>query len=154
MPEPKRACLIYVEATANSRAAVRAHLEETGHSVCEVRASLDDALAAEAGMGDLPQTLEECISQASFCVFLLPENEADDELLGAAAGYTSRLGKSFVGVAAGARDEYPESFGDCAEAIVRKDSARLIEAIEGQRIWEQPDSGLLGNREIAHVTCR
>lgn len=150
----KRACLIYVEATAARRDKVKSRLIENGYSVCEVKAELDDALAAQAGQPGLPAALSECIAGSELCVFLLPEAQTSDCLLDSAAGLSNQLGKRIVGVVAGAREKYPRSFDDNAAAMVREGSARLDDAICGAEVWERPDRSQVADRPIKHIRCQ
>ena len=154
MADVKRACLVFVTATASKRGPVKARLEEDGYSVCEVKAELEYALAARAGESELPIALVECISGSDLCVFLLPEDQADDALVGGAATLANKLQKRVVGVVAGARAVYPESFDDHAASMVREDSVRLHDAICGSEIWERPNGSLIGDRPIKHVRCQ
>jgi hypothetical protein len=152
--DEKRACLIYVTATADDRGPTRASLEGAGYVVCEVRAELDDALLAQAGEGDLPESLSECIAQSDICVFLLPADQGNDGALSGAASLAQRAGKRMVGIVAGARDHYPEALEDCADAMVRQGSEQLSAAIDGREIWERPDGSPAPAREIRHVRCQ
>ena len=154
LSKQKRACLVYVAATDGSRAAVRARLERLDYVVCEVKAELADALAAQSGQGELPTELAECISASDLCVFLLPEAGVDDGLLGDAAGLANQLGKPILGVVVGGRTEYPQSFDDHARSMVREDSDRFDDAACGTEIWEQPDRTPVGGRKIRHIRCQ
>lgn len=154
MSDVKRACLVYVAATAAHRGPVKARLETNGYSVCEVEAPLEDALAAREGFADLPADLVDCISNSEVCVFLLPEDSANDGALDDAAGLANRLKKRIVGVVAGARDLYPQSFDDHAKSMVRDDSDRLDDAICGSEVWERPDRSPVGPRTITHIRCQ
>jgi hypothetical protein len=152
--DKKRACLIYVTATADDCGPVRARLEGAGYVVCEVRAELDDAWVAQAGVGDLPEGLSECIAQSDICVFLLPADQVSDGALSGAASLAQSAGKRMVGVVAGARDRYPEALDDHAGAMLRQGSGQLIAAIEGGEIWEKPGGTEAPVREIRHVRCQ
>lgn len=154
LPDQKRACLVYVSATEDGRAAARAGLEKLGYSVCEVKAELDDAQAARSQEGNLPVELADCISTSDLCVFLLPEIEADDGVLDVAASLANQLGKCIVGVVAGKRGEYPLGFDDHAASMVRKGSGRFDDAVCGAEIWEQPDGSLVTDRTITHIRCQ
>lgn len=154
MADPKKACLVYVTATRGSRAAVRAELEQAGFEVCEVLAEVDDARAAQAGTGDLPPALAACLRDAQLCVFLLPEDEAADGLIGAAAAEAQAGGKRMIGVVAGARNRYPEALDDFAGAMVRLGSGRLGEAVGGGEVWEAPGGGPIPKRDARNVKCQ
>jgi hypothetical protein len=155
LSDHKHACLVYVAATASSRGAVKARLEQEGYLVCEEKAELEDALAAHQGNKDhLPAALAECISAADLCVFLLPEGQADDGVLDEAASLANQLGKRIVGIVAGTRDRYPEPFDDHAHSMVREDSDRLDDAICGSEVWERPDRSPVGDRPIKHIRCQ
>ena len=154
MGDERRACLIYVTAMAGVRGAVRAELEADGYAVCEVKAELEAALAAQAGASDLPPDLTVCIAQADVCVFLLPEAVEGDGLLGAAAALSQRLGKRMVGVVAGGRDRYPAALDDGAQAVVRQGSSQLRAAVGGAEVWEGPGGSPVPDRIIRHVRCQ
>jgi hypothetical protein len=154
MADKKRACIVYVSATARLRATVRDKLEKEGYAVHEVKADLDDALAAQAGGVDLPPKLKDCIENSDLCVFLLPEAEENDGCIGAAADFASKLEKRLVGVVAGAREKFPASLDDHADAMVRDTSERIGEAINGKEVWEKPDRSLVTDRPIKHIRCQ
>jgi 3-hydroxyisobutyrate dehydrogenase-like beta-hydroxyacid dehydrogenase len=153
MPDMKRACLIYVTATEALRAPVKARLEAQGFDVCEVKADLEDALAAQEGATQLPAALADCIAQSDLCVFLLPEEAGGDGLIGAAAGMAGGLDKQSVCVVAGGREEYPAEIDDHA-SIVREDSERLDDAICGTEVHEAPDRSPAPDRKIDHIRCQ
>jgi hypothetical protein len=154
MADPRRACLVYVAATQGNRAQVRAELEQAGFAVCEVLAAVDDARAAQAGAGDLPPALAACLRDAQLCVFLLPEDEKADGLIGAAAAEAQAGGKRIIGVVAGARERYPEALDDFARAMVRVGSGRLGEAVSGVEVWEAPGGGPIAKRDARNVKCQ
>lgn len=154
MTDKKRACLIYVAATAGDRCPTRASLEEAGYDVCEVMAELHDALAAQSAVDDLPEALATCIAQSDLCVFLLPADQDHDGLLSEAAALAHRAGKRMVGVVAGARDQYPEPLDDHAGAMVRQGSKQLPAAVVGAEIWEGPGGSPAPVREIKHIRCQ
>ncbi len=150
----KRACLVYVAATEAGRDAIRARLEQSGYSVCEIKAEQDVALAAQSGQVDLPIALAECITGSDLCVFLLPEEECDDCGLGGAAGLAVQLGRRIIGIVAGGRTEYPESFDTGAGSMLRIGSDRLDDAINGTDVWERQDRSPAVDRPIKHVRCQ
>lgn len=150
----KRACLIYVTATENDRAAVREKLEGAGYVVCEVKAELNEAVAAKAGEDGLRDEITACVGASELCVFLLPEDDADDGVIGTAAGYADSLGKRLIGVVAGIRVSYPDVLEDFAPSMVRIGSERLRQAIEGEEVWERPDRTPVLDRPIRHVRCQ
>jgi hypothetical protein len=150
----KHACLVYVTATEAGCDAARVRLEQSGYSVCEVKAELDVALAAQAGQAGLPIPLAECITGSDLCVFLLPEEDKDDCGLGGAAGLAGQLGKRMIGLVAGARTEYPESFEAGAGSMLRVGSDRLNDAIDGTEIWEGRDQSPVVDRPIKHIRCQ
>ena len=153
MPDKKRACLIYVTATEAMRAPVKSRLQAQGYDVCEVKAEVEDALAAQAGSSALPAILAKCIVESDLCVFLLPEEAEADGLIGAAAGMAGGLDKPSVCVVAGDREEYPAEVDDHA-SIVREDSDKLDDAICGAEVHEAPDRSLSPDRQIDHVRCQ
>ena len=154
MADPQRACLVYVAATQNNRAPVRAELEDARFEVCEVMAEIEDARGAQAGTKDLPPTLAACLRQAQLCVFLLPEDEKADGLIGAAAAEAQACDKRTIGVVAGARERYPEALDDLAQAMVRVGSGKLSEAVRGEEIWEAPGGGPTPKRDARNVKCQ
>jgi hypothetical protein len=154
MTEQRKACLVYVAATADRRANVRSALEARGYKVDEVEVPVPEAAAAQSTEGETPEGLRDCVHTADLCVFLLPEEEADDGLLGAAGGVADGLGKPLLGVFCGERIEAPQVFEDIGGAVVRQDSDRLLDAIDGKEIFENPDGSLRERRKIDHVKCQ
>lgn len=154
MSDGKRACLIYVKATEAMCNAVRARLEAQGYSVCEARAEVEDAVAAQGGSTDLPAELLTCITQSELCVFLLPEEADGDGLMGGAADVAGGLEKQMVCVVAGSRTDYPTELDDHAQAIIRDDSDRLDDAICGAEVREAPDRSPSPDRKIDHIRCQ
>jgi hypothetical protein len=154
MPDAKHACLVYVSATERLRGLVRSRLQAMGYSVCEVRAELDHALAAQAGSADLPVELVDCLTNSDLCIFLLPEVATADGLIGIAAGLAGGLDKLMVCVVAGNRADYPQSVDDHAQAVVREGSDRLDDAICGTEIREAPDRSPAPDRKIDHIRCQ
>ena len=152
--DKKRACVIYVPATAGMRAAARKDLEGAGYDVCEVLVSIDTAIAAKAGDGLLSEELATCVSGSDLCLFLLPEETSDDAGLEGAAGAADAAEKRIIGVFAGGRAVFPQVFDDNAELMVRNESPRLAEAIRGAPAWERPDGGRIPEREIKRVRCQ
>lgn len=150
----KRACLVYVTATSGARASARSRLEAEGFAVCEVLADVDAALAAEAGIEDLPPDLEACIDGAELCVFLFPEDGTSDGCLGAGGGYASEIGKPFVAVMDGARETLPAVFDADAAAIVHDCDSGLADAIRGDTSFKKPDGTKTDDRSINHVKCQ
>lgn len=154
MEQTKRACLIYVSATAGMVPAARARLEAEGYGVCEVLADLDTAAAAAAQDGSvLPSPLKDCIDTADLCVFLLPEDAASDGLMVAGGGLASELGKPFIGVIDGGRDALPDPFEQDSAGIVYDCDESLSEAIKGDRSFRNPD-GTVRERGIRHLKCQ
>lgn len=150
----KRACLIYVSATAAMVSAARARLEGEGYRVCEVLADLDTARAAAAQDGSaLPTALKDCIETADLCVFLLPESASGDGCMASGGGLASELGKPFIGVVEGGRDVLPEPFEKDAAGIVRNCDESLSEAIRGDRSFRNQD-GTARERRIRHLKCQ
>jgi len=155
MIEPtKRACLIYVTATAGMVPSARSRLETEGYGVCEVLADLGIATAAAAQeVSALPNALKNCIEAADLCVFLLPEDAANDGCIGSGGGLVSELGKTFVGVVEGGRDILPEPFERDAAGIVHDCDEGLMGAIRGDRTFRNPD-GTARERSIRHLKCQ
>lgn len=153
MVEERKACLIYVAATDQVRQKVRTELAEAGYRVCEVRASLPDALAAQAGTEVIPDALADCIEGSNICVFLLPEVSDDDEGIPAGIGLAGQLGKRIVGVVLGARSEYPSGI-ELAKGLVRSSSPNLKQVICGEDMWEDPSGAPIKDRQIKHVRCQ
>jgi hypothetical protein len=151
----KTACIIYVDATANMRGAVRKKLQDEGFEVREVKASIDDASAAQAGNDTaLPPELKRCIEEADLCVFLLPEAKSKDGLINAAAGLANALNKRAVGIVSGKREDYPVNLDDRAAAMVREGSSRISDAFKGKEIWEKTDGSATADRPIKHIKCQ
>jgi len=152
--EESRACLVYVSSTAAMREIARQKLSDAGYVVCEVEAALADAAAAQVGESSLPPELEDCIRNSQVCVFLLPENLAEDAGIANAASYADAKGKPIICVVAGARIDYPQVFDDNAESLIRSESPRLADAIGGEPVWEGPDGKRSPSREIKRVRCQ
>lgn len=152
--ETKKACLVFVTATADQRAAVRSQLETDGLTVCEVRADLEDAIAGQSGSDVLPQGLEACMADAEVCVFLLPDQPEEDGMLAGAAAGADASGKTLVCVVTGARTVYPEIFQDAAESLLRDGSSSLSEAVSGGSVWEGADKSRVTKRKMTHVKCQ
>ena len=152
--DAKKACLVYVTPTAAQRPGVREQLEHDGFTVCEVKADLEDAIAAQAGSDDLPTSLKDCISGSEVCVFLLPDEASGDGLLAGAAGYADASGKSIVCIVSGTRTTYPEVFQDAAESMLRDGSSSLKDALSGGEIWESADKTKIQKRPMTHVKCQ
>lgn len=152
--DTKRACLVYVAATASKREAVRRQLEESGYSICEVKADLEDAIAAQAGEDSLPDALRTCIESSEVAVFLLPEDSASDGLMGQAAGAADSCGKPVIGVIEGSRSIYPEEFQDTAHSMIREGSTTLPAALAGEEIWEKADRTRIVERPFKTVRCQ
>ncbi|MFC5343566.1 hypothetical protein ACETK8_10040 [Brevundimonas staleyi] len=152
MSDHRKACIIYVPATAGSVAKVRAEMEEGGFSVCEA----DAAEAAEGLLpqGELPQALVDCMDGTELCIFLLPAVPVDDGLIDACAAVAGGADIRMIGAYAGARDAFPEALDEQAESIVRVDGPNLAEAISGSPIWEKPDGQRAPDREISRVRCQ
>ena len=148
----KRACIVYVKATAQRVALVRERLEANGYETHAIEASLQDATAAQAGT--VPHELECCLSQAELCVFLLPEVPEEDEGLLGAGALADRLGKRVIAVISGNRTVYPPPFEDHASSIVRTEDDALDRAICGTEVWQQPDGTPAPARRISHVKCQ
>jgi hypothetical protein len=152
--DQKRACLIYVPATAAGRATVFQELEAKGYSVCEVEATLGEAKVVQSGLPALSEELRACLADAELCVFLLPENAADDAGIELAADAADGSEKRIVGVVAGARAAYPQVLDDGAESMLRVGSKRLAAAIAGESAWEAPGGTPATIRPIKRVRCQ
>lgn len=152
--DEKRACLVYVPTTAAMRGEVRQKLENSGYTVCEVEASLAEAVAVKAGDHTAAGPLADCISRSDLCIFLLPEEFAQDEGLAGAAGIADAAGKRIIGIVAGVRSAYPQIFDENAESMLRNGSLDLDIAIEGTPTWEAPDGTRAPDRKITRVRCQ
>lgn len=150
----KRACLVYVPETEEQRDGVRQLLEAAGYAVCQVKAEIDDALAASVGQAELRQEIIDCMAPADLCIFLLPEDDNRDGQIGIAAGYADSLGKRLIGIVAGARTTYPDVLEDFAPSMVRVGSERLASAIAGEAVWETVSREVVSDRRITHVRCQ
>lgn len=154
METTKRACLIYVSATASKVPVTQARLEAEGYKVCKVLADLEVAIAAEAQVGgSVPPALKDCIETADLCVFLLPDDSAADGCMGAGGGLASELGKPFIAVVDGAREILPDPFEKDAAGIGHDCDEGLGNAIRGDRSFRNPD-GTVRKRNISHLKCQ
>jgi hypothetical protein len=155
MATKKKACLVYVKATEHNLEAVRFALLEAGYSICEVKAELKDAIAAkESQFEQVPKELKDCITESELCIFLLPEDEAEDGYLGGSASFAHKSEKRIIGVVAGARTVFPQPFEDAADSMIRAGSKRLSDVIAGKEIWENPDSSPVADRNIPRIKCQ
>lgn len=152
--EEKRACLVYVAATAQMRAATRREMEDAGYTVCEVEVALPVAIAAQTDENPLPQPLADCIDNSELCVFLIPDTTEQDAGVGRAAEAADAGNKRIIGVVMGLRAEYPLVFDENAESMVRSESPRIGAAINGTPTWEHPNGSRLPEREIVRVRCQ
>lgn len=150
----KKACLIYVTATAGMKAGARARLEAEGYEVCEVLADLDDAAAAEAGQPAISPDLKACIDAAELCIFLLPEDGSRDGGIGAGGSYASELGKPVIAVATGSREAFPQVFDADSAGIVHHYEDGLLDAIRGDTSFNRPDGSKAPPRKTDHVKCQ
>lgn len=150
----KKACLVYVASTAALIAEARARLEAEGYDVSEILANLDDVIAAEVGEPVLPESLKDCVNGADLCVFLLPEDAADDGCLGAGGSYASELGIPFIAVMVGGRDTLPPSFDADAAGVVRDCGNGLVNAIQGDPSFKNPDGSPASPRKTDHIKCQ
>jgi hypothetical protein len=150
----KRACLIYVSATAGMVSPARARLEAEGYAVCEVLADIDTATAASVNDIDaLPSAVRECVETADLCVFLLPQDVANDGGIPAGGSLASTLGKPFIGIVQGEREAAPDPFEQDAAGIVHDCDETLAKAIRGDRSFRNPD-GTVRERSIRHLKCQ
>ena len=152
--QKKQACLIYVNETETMVGEACTRLEAAGYTVCAVKASLEIVAAAEANSAALPKDLADCISQSELCIFLVPEQQDADGLLGAAAGEAGRLSKQMVGIIAGGRATSPSGLDDHAQAIIRQNSSSLDAAISGEEIRETPAAARAHERSFVTVKCQ
>lgn len=152
MIDRPKACIVYVPETAATVATVRAELETQGFTVCDAEAVGD--LAGTLQEEQLPQPVVDCMKGAELCVFLLPENVADDGLIGLSAAMVGSAEIRTIGVYAGGRTSFPEALDERAESIIRVEGPNLPEAISGVPIWEKPDGQRVAEREIIRVRCQ
>lgn len=153
MSKKPRACLIYVRSTANQRPRVRQQLEEAGYTVCEVEATMQEAVSIQSGNNPSSSSVRKCIQDAEICVFLIPETKEDDSAIPIGAGIASQLGKRIVGIVVGDRTIYPREF-ETAGAIIRLSSPRIASVIMGENVWENPDSSIVSDRKIKTILCQ
>lgn len=149
----KNACVVYVQATKTEAPRIKAELEKNGYSVCSVLASLEAAKSAQRGAMDLPDALKRCVEQAQLCVFLVPEEQPDDQGISGAIGFAGQLGKRMIGLVAGSRTVYPPGFEMVGSAL-RLSSTRLSTCIQGNDIWESEDAKVVEERRIDHQKCQ
>ena len=149
----KNACVVYVQATKAEVPRIKEELENNGYSVCSVLASLDVAKNAQSGATDLPDALKKCIEQAELCLFLVPEEQSDDQGISGAIGLSGQLGKRMIGLVGGSRTAYPPGFEMVGSAL-RLSSTRLPACIQGDDIWESEDAEVVKERRIDHQKCQ
>ncbi|WP_157073603.1 hypothetical protein [Sphingomonas soli] len=154
MSDEKRACLVYIAATATSVDSVRSRLEGEGYAICVIEAQPDDAVAAQSGERDLPPELLQCIENSDICVFLIPEEPGASGDLCAGIGVANSEGKRTIAVLCGDPKQIPEGVDDLADAVVKIDSDRLIPAVEGEDVWESPSAKPDEPRKTNRVKCQ
>lgn len=154
MAEQKRACIIFVDSTRSQVAHVRSALEANGYKVSETEVCPDEATAAQSGTGQISESLRICIEGADLCIFLVPEEAGAAEQLGGGVGAGKDAGKRVIGVLVGSGTAVPQVFDDLADCIVRVDSERLPDAINGEEVWEAPDGSTPPPRKPKRVKCQ
>lgn len=154
MTTSKRACLVYVTATAGLRAVARERLEAEGYEVCEVLADADAAFAAQAGAQKLPDDLRACIEGAEICVFLLPTDAVNDGCLGAGGSYASELGKPFIAAVDGAREALPQAFDADAAGVVHDFGEALTDTLRGDQTFKDVGGGSSREVKIKVIKCQ
>jgi len=150
----RKACVIYVTATADQFGPTKSLLEKEGYEVCGHQTNARDAKAAKKGGTDLPKDLVNCIVSADLCVFLLPDTIDSDGFLAGAADLAVKKEKRTVGIVSGDRSAYPDPLEDFANSMVRTGSVRLPDAVRGKEIWESPDGSLVKERKIKNIRCQ
>lgn len=153
MEMQKTACVIYVASTSVELATVKQSLERESYKVRSLLVSADVAQYIRDNDGQVPPKVRECIEQADLCIFLLPEDPAEDSGLHGAAGLAGQMGKRVVGLVAGSRAIYPAEF-ELAGSMVRFSSPRLRSVIQGENIWEEADTSPAKDRDIDHQRCQ
>ncbi len=152
MNTQKNACVIYVTATKGDLPAIQEELEKSEYTVCSVHATLEAAKAAQSGSENIPEAIKRCIERSNQCLFLIPENEDNDEGIGEAAGLAIQLGKRLVGLVAGSRTELPEGF-DALGIIIGMRSPRVAAVIQGDDTSEL-EGKPARDRSIDHQKCQ
>lgn len=153
MEMQRTACVVYVASTKVELAPVKQNLESEGYKVTSLLVSADIAQYIKDNQGQVPPKIREYIEQADLCIFLLPEEPAEDSGMQGAAGLASQIGKRVVGLVAGSRTIYPTEF-DLAGSMIRLSSPRLKSVIQGENIWEEADKSPAKERDINHQRCQ
>ena len=153
MEMQKTACVIYVASTKVELDPVKQNLEREGYKVTPLLVSADVAQYIKDNDGQVPPKIRECIEQADLCIFLLPEEPAEDSGIQGAAGLAGEMGKRVVGLVDGYRAIYPTEF-ELAGSMIRLSSPRLKSVIQGENIWEEADKSPAKDRDIDHQRCQ
>lgn len=153
MEMQKTACVIYVAVTKAELSPVKKSLESEGYKVTCLLVSADVAQYIKDNDGKVPPEIRENIEQADLCIFLLPEDPAEDSGMQGAVGLAGQMGKRVVGLVAGSRDIYPTEF-ELAGSMIRLSSPRLKSVIQGENIWEEADESPTKDRSIDHQRCQ
>jgi len=148
----KTACVIYVASTSAELSSVKRSLEDEGYKVTLLLVSVDVAQHIKDNDGEIPPKIRAYIEQADLCVFLLPEDPAEDSGIQGIGGLAGQIGTRIVGLVAGTRTMYPVEF-ELAGSMIRVSSPRLRSVIQGENIWEDIDNSP-SNRSIDHQRCQ
>ena len=138
--------------TSHRRAEARARLEASGYLVTEVEA--DPSEASNVTEDGVPTALAECLESSELCVFLLPDDQDDDGLIGASAATSGAQDKPIICIVSGDRTEYPQGIEDHADSVIRECNESFDEAIGGKHVWQAPDGSPVPPRKIKHVICQ
>jgi len=145
----KKACIVFTSGMDTEATSVSAHLAEEGFDVCTAEADQETVEAAQAGA--VPDEIKSCIDNAVICIFLIPEE--DHECLTGAVGHAGASGKRIVAVAENV-ESLPQIFDDLASSVLRVDSPKLKDVIQGQDVWERIDGSSPPKRVIKRIECQ
>jgi len=153
MNSRKLACIIYVAATEGQVPQVKAQLELEGYEACTVRCTLEIAKNAQNGNESIPRNIEDCITRSDLVMFLIPEDEAQDEGIGLAGSMATAIGKRIIGLISGDRSVYPDELRT-ADSIIPITSKRIAAVIQGENVWETTSCEPIPDRRIDHQKCQ
>lgn len=150
MPNEK-ACVVFTNGLEKEMRSVSDELSDNGFNICVAAADEEMVKAAQAGAIELTDSVKNCIANAKICVFLIPKNQA--ECIVMAAQYAGSSGKTMIAIAEDA-NFLPSIFDDLAKAVLIIGSKNLSNALQGESIWEIPNSSPDGKRQISRVKCQ
>lgn len=145
-----KACIVFTAGLDREARTVSERLNEKGFDVCMAVAEQEEVEAAQAGQ-PVSEEVQSCIDNASISIFLVPEQ--DYECLEGAAGHAVACGKTIVVIAENV-ESLPQIFDDHANSVLKIDSPRLGDAIQGDQIWERADGTPASKRDIDRIDCQ